>query len=534
MRTSLVLLVASLTVGGLASAQPVTITSLDASKAAPFSTLKITGTGFSPSTSAISVLILSNAGATSTCSSPRGAKSPTIVPIAVPAYAATSTTLKIVVPPVMNVANGAFTASAVRIQVVQVSKTTVNSSAIAAGLCISNLPKVPAKVRAGAVTRGYLNIGLNVLSGTLQAAKSSFKSKLTALKNQQQTLATQVDSIVTNPNRRVSLATKDNNPFVLDAEILAIADRLIAAQLEQLGTALSAQPSALTRAGRALAMADCSPKTSNKAIDTLLCEREVYHDTLKQQASAAWSAGASLYAGAALGDVAGWVAAGVSQVGASAVSTTQALQLLWSAGIPYMANFAILKPAPPLSAPLASAFLQVADTGLAHGLPVMSEAVTAIKAYQGAENISKASAAEPKGGLLISAPTTNTAAEPQAVFAFQSPPKTLSVPTTQATVSIAQSTIPPGAVSRFDGSYSGTFGGTDSGRVLLSVSMGKITVTVPVSGSGQVNNTGRISLGLAAGNCTFGGNFTLNSSGQAQAGGNWICPNDSGTWQVTR
>ncbi len=223
MRVSLWFLIVMLTVGGSASAQPVTITALDASQAAPYSTLEITGTGFSPSNSAISVLILSNAGATSTCSSPRGAKSPTIVPIAVPAFAATSTTLTIVVPPVMNVANGAFTASAVKVQVVQVSKTTVNSSTIASGLCVSNMPQVPAKVPAGAVTRGYLNIGLNVLTDTINGAKSSFRSKLTTLRNQQQTLEGQVDAIVENPRGsvRFTLTTKDGNPFILDSEMLA-------------------------------------------------------------------------------------------------------------------------------------------------------------------------------------------------------------------------------------------------------------------------------------------------------------------------
>ena len=565
MRVALWLLVVSFSFGGLASAQvplqshedvpdpdpepdgvPITITSVDATNAAPFSTLKITGTGFSPPTSAISVLIHSNAGASSTCSSPRGAKSPTIIPIAVPAYAATSTTVEIVVPPVINAANGTFTASAVKVQVVQVSNDTVTSSPIVPGLCISNLPQVPAKVPAGAVTRGYLNIGLNVLSNTLKAAKSSFKSKLTVLKKQQQTLATQVDRIVTKPTRRISLGTKDKNPFILDAEILGIADRLIAAQLKQLDAALSAQPSALTRAARVLAMADCSPNTSNKAIDTLLCEREVYHNTLKQQASAAWRAGAALYAGSALSDVAGWAAAGLSQAGASTVSTTQAVQVLWSAAVPYIANFAILKPAPPLSAPLASAFLQVANIGLSHGLPVTSEAVTAIKAYQDAAYISTASAPEPKGGLVISAPTTNTAGQPQAVFAFQTTnaPQTLSIPTTGAIVPINQSTIPPGAVSRFDGTYSGTFAGTAKGTELLTVSNGGIQITVtskgtsiPGQGTGLVNATGSALIGFPPSKvtCTFGGRFRLNSSGAAQVSGGWKCTDgESGYWKAAR
>ncbi len=322
--------------------------------------------------------------------------------------------------------------------------------------------------------------------------------------------------------------------------MLAIADRLIAAQLTQLNTALSAQPSSLTRAGRALATADCSPDTSNKAIDALLCEREVYHDTLTQQSSAAQSAGASLYAGAALGDVAGWVAVGLSQAGARALTTTQALQLLWSAAVPYMANFAILKPAPALSAPLASAFLQVVDTGLAHGLPVTSEAVTAIKAYQGAANISKASASEPQGGLLISAPTTNTAAQPQAVLAFQSPPKTLSVPTTQATTSVTQSTIPTPAVSRFEGSYPGTSSGSVRVTLLMTVSPnGVIQITVEgAQGSGNVSVEGGINLGnirFPTATCTFGARFTLLFTGGSEVAGMWVCSDGAlGRWKAAR
>ena len=68
MRVLLGSLVATLTLSGLAGAQPVTITSFDPTEAAPFSTLTITGSGFEPSTNAISVLILPNAGASNACS----------------------------------------------------------------------------------------------------------------------------------------------------------------------------------------------------------------------------------------------------------------------------------------------------------------------------------------------------------------------------------------------------------------------------------------------------------------------------------
>ena len=101
-------------------------------------------------------------------------------------YEATSTTLKIAVPPLLNPANGKLAAAAVKVQVVQASKTFLSTSSRVTGLCISQISLVPRQVPAGAVTRAYLNFGLDALSDTLtaNALPSSLKPALRALKTQ--------------------------------------------------------------------------------------------------------------------------------------------------------------------------------------------------------------------------------------------------------------------------------------------------------------------------------------------------------------
>jgi hypothetical protein len=103
-------------------------------------------------------------------------------------------------------------------------------------------------------------------------------------------------------------------------------------------------------------------------------------------------------------------------------------------------------------------------------------------------------------------------------------------------------TVPPNPCSDFDGAYRGEYRGTYDGDdvyggVRFSVSNCQITVTVPGSGSGTVDNVGQGSFsgGLDAGvACRFGGRFYEGGV----AGGDWHCAggteSGSGIWRASR
>jgi hypothetical protein len=482
MRVFLGTLLATLTLSNLAGAQLIDISSLERAKAEPFSTLVITGSGFLPATSAISALILPNAGATNACSSPAGGTSPGVIPVAVPVYAATSTTLKIIVPPLLNVANGQFTTAAVQVQVVQVSATSLSSSQRVTDLCISQMPQVPRQVPAGAVTRAYLNMGLNALSDVLNRnlMPLSLKAKLRAFEQQQKTLATQVGRIVNNSNDRIPIATKDELPFVLDAEILATADRLIVAQLEQFFSVLQAQSSGFTRASRVLAKANCKsqPNLTDHIFD-LLCVNDVRREQLaaktpEEQAEQGMQRTAH-YERA----LAGWWAQ-LNSARAPAVDALAAKinaeQLLFVGQVPYFAAIAVLNQVPPLSKPLDDTLSTIIQSALFHGRPVGSATHGAIAALKGILKLSRKRGSSPQGGIVTSAPTSNLLGTPQAVYRFQNTgssdstlPIKLSVWPGQATVTIADATISSDGVRRFDGTYEGNFNGTLSGPAAATV-----------------------------------------------------------------
>lgn len=107
-------------------------------------------------------------------------------------------------------------------------------------------------------------------------------------------------------------------------------------------------------------------------------------------------------------------------------------------------------------------------------------------------------------------------------------------------------------VSRFDGSYTGSYNGTATvpgfgsfpanGPVAFTVANGVLNVTVPDAGSGTVASSGDASFGAAGGSvgdASFSGTFVVGSSGVATASGSWFSNlggggTASGGWIATR
>jgi hypothetical protein len=104
----------------------------------------------------------------------------------------------------------------------------------------------------------------------------------------------------------------------------------------------------------------------------------------------------------------------------------------------------------------------------------------------------------------------------------------------------AQSTV--GTAERFDGTYTGSYSGSDSGKVRFSVSGGTIAITSPGSGTGQISASGSASISGSGADgdssYTFSGTFSLDAAGKASAGGRWTGQQQGfkghGNWGATR
>ena len=95
---------------------------------------------------------------------------------------------------------------------------------------------------------------------------------------------------------------------------------------------------------------------------------------------------------------------------------------------------------------------------------------------------------------------------------------------------------------RFDGTYVGSYSGSDKGRVRFTVSGGSISISSPGSGSGQISASGRASISGAgadgASSYTFNGTFSVDASGGASANGRWSGQQSgftgTGRWSASR
>jgi beta-lactam-binding protein with PASTA domain len=95
---------------------------------------------------------------------------------------------------------------------------------------------------------------------------------------------------------------------------------------------------------------------------------------------------------------------------------------------------------------------------------------------------------------------------------------------------------------RFDGSYTGSYSGSDRGAVKFTVANGVIAITSPGRGTGQISQSGAASIAGsgADGQSTysFSGTFSIGAGGKASASGNWTGQYGSftghGTWSAAR
>jgi len=284
------------------------IYSLSTLSAAPASLLTISGSGFDPENSAISVLF-----------TPEGSG----IPIAIPVFSASASSINVIVPSFLDQTSG-FSSGVMTVQVIQVTGSSLMTSNTIGGLNVGSLPSIPTSNPAGAVTGAWVNSGLIVLQNIQTYAGSipSYADLLSASNTLDSDLNSSlqaIDSIKTDPAQTRNLATLDGSSFVLDALTLAASDRLVVAYLQQflnyVQTPPAVSPKSMVQAQPKMAascVADLDPVTL-----TMICDGRTYNQQFAQVGSAILPPAAAFVYGQWLSLTGSYAAAGFLAAGVS-------------------------------------------------------------------------------------------------------------------------------------------------------------------------------------------------------------------------
>jgi hypothetical protein len=414
-----------------------TISSLSTSSAAPFSPLTITGSGFDPANSAISVLFAPNGSG---------------VPIAVPVFSASANSIKVIVPPFLDRTSG-FSSGVMTVQAIQVSGSFLMTSNTIGGLNVGSLPSIPTSDPAGAVTGSRINSGLMLLQNiqTFAGSTPSYADLLSAsnaLGSDMNSSLQAINSIKANPTQSQNLATMNGSPFVLDAATLAASDRLVLAYLQQfLNFVQTSSAVSLTTAvpPRSTQDSDCIQTQMayghSYGIAEELCGSQAYDQQFAQVGSAILPSAAAFVYGQWLA-LSGSLAATELLAAGATESVVNAFQLAWAASGPYVSALAAGGPAPTLKEPATEVATTLIDNVLNGAGTVLSGVLFGADLFSTANQVSSAPiGSAPTGGLIVSDPTTQAPPGSNALLSVQGFGDNASVlsvmaPKSQATVSL--------------------------------------------------------------------------------------------------
>jgi len=513
----------------------VSIASLSRASVKPFQRLVITGSGFQPATSAISVVFNPRQ---------RGVK------ISVPAYAVSATQVEVIVPPIPDPQNSGFGFGAVDVQVLQISNDTVSSSNVLTGLDLVPMTAVPAAMKAGALTRGYVRVLQTLLSSTKSgsratpATQAAIDTYLTA----QNEILTNIDRIIADPTSATTINTGDNSQLVLDAPALRFTDQMLLGYLEGVSTFAASRESAM----HAAALPSCEPDTGDLDANNLLCGffRSVASETAKWGGWVLVGGGAVAVAAAVIAQsplialTAGVVAVGLALVAANYLVGTYILST--AAG----ANDSIS-----YSETIRDQGRKILDTAKEYGAALPVADIAAMDLFATNAAAAEIPSQGPQGGTAVTMPGRDPSGGGSTVTVFRgrgtaATAERVTVPAGASTKPIADVRLPAAAAGIFDGSYTGSiswyaFDGEDSLTgtlgLALSVAGGRITVTAPVGGTGSVGASGGAG-GSASGlgfTCGFSGGLVANAAtGPASGSGTFGCSSPDGRawggWSVAR
>ncbi len=194
---------------------PLIITGIDRATAKPFNLVTLTGTGFDPANSAISVFVSPSAS---------------LLPVTVPVVLATSTTLTFSAPPLLDMYLGGFASGAVKLQVIAAVGSSLSTSDFFNGLSIEAPRASP--ISAGRVMRSFLRGAVNVADTTRPALGTGDDGvSLAQLQSELTSLIVAVSSIIANPQATVTLPT-ENGTVVLDKKTVEVFDTLALAYFD--------------------------------------------------------------------------------------------------------------------------------------------------------------------------------------------------------------------------------------------------------------------------------------------------------------
>ena len=404
---------------GCVAAPVAQISSLSETTANPFDQFTITGTGFDPANAAISVLFIPESDG---------------LPIAVPAFAATSTTVQIAVPPFFNTVTGTFTAGTVDVQVLQLEGSTLATSNIVTGFEINAPPAVPAGVPVGEYTSEFLAASL-IVSASIQndAATNSSVANLAADLAQYDTdmnsVVSAIATISNDPSQSVTLSTADGLTFSLNAQVLALSDQLCLTYVQQFENQLNAFLStdstpALqgTRSELAQRAVLSGPGPDPKQADSCLAQygADGYHSgicqMLQTRENVAKLAPPTVQAIAAIdGPVsADFVGSYQAQYLAapdmpSAQNAAQANLLVWGGAAPNNAALATAQPPPSLYDSLSTTLKQVFNSLVLAGKAILLSALDALNIHTDTSAVSPTPPPQaPQKGTVLSCGTPTT------------------------------------------------------------------------------------------------------------------------------
>jgi len=513
----------------------VSITAMSRASVKPFQRLTITGSGFQPATSAISVVFNPKQ---------RGVK------ISVPAYAATSTQVDVIVPPIPDPQNKGFAFGAVDVQVIQISSDTVSSSNVLTTLDLAPMTAVPGSLKPGALTRGFARVLQTLLTSAKSGPRVNAATQAaidTYLQSQSEVLA-KIDRIVADPTYATTLNTGDNSQVVLDVQALKFSDQMLLGYLEGVST-FSASREGFAHSA---ALPSCEPDTGDLDANGWLCSffRSVASESTKWAGWGMVTAGAVVGVGAFMFEVplialtAGIVAIGLSVVAANYLVGSYILGT--TAGSTETVS---------VSETMRDQGKKILDTAREYtsGIPVVAN--TAMDLFATNAAAAEIPSEGPRGGTALTLPGRDPSGGGSTVTVFRGAGATatterVTVPAAASTKPIAEVRLPAPAASVFDGAYSGTvtwyaFDGEDSLSgtlgLALSVAGGRITVSAPVGGSGAVGVNGAAG-GSASGlgfSCGFSGGLVASAAtGPASGSGTFGCSSPDGRawggWSVAR
>lgn len=555
MKRTLVVLLLVLSGVPLLGQSTVSITSITAGTVATLGSVTVNGSGFTPATAAISVIVVPQGGFV----------------ITVPVYSATASAVKFMMPPLISSSTGTLFDSPVNvdIQVVQATASSVSTSNVLSGLTVNPPPQSSAT--PGRLTRAFLQI-TGDLQETMRAATGSRYPSLSArsqtMSDDLRGMIDAVTAVIDNGERTVLLSTTNNVPAVLNRDALVVSDRVVFAMVTQLNQQLTAlvadAPNGATRV-RPLAEPCSQRAVGLPQVETeMLCGMGVQYDRINRIGGPLVASGAATVYGMPLALVGSQAVGSLAAAEVVGPHMAVALGLLPGPVASHLAAHATGSAPPTVGATFTDIGISLLESLAGLGVPIFSGTLSGINTAADFEAIANGptgpAPAYPRQGVMISAPTQPVPVNTRPIALIPGTgiggtARWLAVAATQQVTALTTVTQPPPSAARFNGLYTGSSNGSctvtvpegppivqsASGPLSLTIANGVMSVTAGGSGQGTVSPTGQLgvsSVASAGGACDVGGRFWEDPLGRAGGLGYTRCSGPgftcAGTWNVLR